>query len=43
MENINKTHFIVNMDNSRTLGFWDDTSVKYTEVVSSGDSMTMVV
>ena len=29
MENIDVTHFIVNMDNGRTLGFWGDTSIKY--------------
>ena len=43
MENIDETHFVVNMDNGRTLGFWGDTSTKYAEVVSSGDSMTLVV
>ena len=24
MENIDETHFVVNMDNGRTLGFWGD-------------------
>ena len=43
MENIDETHFVVNMDNGRTLGFWNDTSTKYVEVVSGGDSMTLVV
>ena len=43
MENIDGTHFVVNMDNGRTLGFWGDTSTKYAEVVSGGDSMTSVV
>ena len=43
MENIDETHFVVNMDNGRTLGFWDDTSTKYAEVVFGGDSMTLVV
>ena len=43
MENIDKTHFVVNMDNGRTLGFCGDTTVKYAEVVSGGDSMTMVI
>ena len=43
MENIDETHFVVNMDNGRTLGFRGDDAVKYAEVVSSGDSMTMVV
>ena len=43
MENIDETHFVINMDNGRTLGFWDDTSTKYAKVVSSGNSMTLVV
>ena len=43
MENIDETHFVVNMDNDKTLRFSDDTLVKYAKVVSSGDSMTMVV
>ena len=43
MENIDETHFVVNMDNGRTLGFRGDTSTKYTEVVFGGDSMTLVV
>jgi hypothetical protein len=43
MENIDKTHFVVNLDNGCTLGFRGDTSVKYAEVVSGRDSMTMVV
>ena len=43
MKNIEKTHFVVNMDNDKTLRFWGDTLVKYAEVVSGGDSMKMVV
>ena len=43
MENIDETHFVINMDNGRTLGFQGDTLVKYAEVVSNGDSMVMVV
>jgi hypothetical protein len=43
IENIDKTHFVVNVDNGRTLGFRGDTIVKYADVVSGGDSMTMVV
>jgi hypothetical protein len=41
--NIDETHFVVNVDNGRTLGFRGDTTVKYADVVSGGDSMTMVV
>ena len=43
MENIDEIHFVINLDNKRTLGFWGDTSVKYIKVVSGRDSMTMVV
>jgi hypothetical protein len=43
MENIDETHFVVNLDNGRTLGFRGDTSVKYADMVSGGDSMTMVI
>ena len=43
MENIDETHFVVNMDNGRTLGFRGDTSTNYTKVVSGRDSMTLVV
>ena len=43
MENIDETHFVVNMDNIRTLGFKGDNVVKYVDVVLKGDSMTMVV
>jgi hypothetical protein len=43
MENLNETHFTVNMDNDRTLGFRGDTVVKYADVVAGGDAMTMVI
>lgn len=43
MENLDETHFTVNMDNGRTLGFRGDTSVKYADVVAGGEAMTMVV
>ena len=43
IENLDKTHFIVNLDNGQTLGFRGDTTIKYAEVVSGGESMTMVV
>ena len=32
-----------NMDNGTTIGFWNDTLVKYAKVVSDKDSITMVV
>ena len=43
IENIDETHFVVNMDNGRTLGFRGDDDVKYADVVSGGESMTMIV
>ena len=43
IKNIDEAHFVINMDNGCTLGYRGDTIVKYTDVVSSGDSMTMVV
>ena len=43
MENLDETHFVVNLDNGRTLGFRGDTTVKYAKVVPGGESMTMVV
>jgi hypothetical protein len=38
-----ETHFVVTLDNGRTLCFRGDRSVKYAKVVLGGDSMTMVV
>ena len=43
MENLNETHFTVNMDNGRALGFQGDTSIKYADVVAGREAMTMVV
>ena len=43
MENVDETHFVVNLDNGHTLGFRGDTTVKYVEVVSGGESMMMVI
>ena len=43
MENLDETHFTVNMDNGKALGFRGDTSVKYADVVAGGEAMTMVV
>ena len=37
------THFVINIDNGQTLGFRGDSAIKYVEMVSNGDSMTMVV
>jgi hypothetical protein len=43
IKNIDETHFVISMDNDRTLGFRRDTTVKYADVVSGGDNMTMVI
>lgn len=43
MENIDETHFVINMDNGRTLGFRGDIEVKYADMVARGMGMTMVV
>jgi hypothetical protein len=43
MENLDETHFTVNMDNGCILGFRGDTVVKYVDVVAGGDAMTMVI
>ncbi|CAM6124006.1 unnamed protein product [Calypogeia fissa] len=43
VENIDETHFVFNMDNGKTLGFLGDTEVKYANVVSGGEGMTLVV
>lgn len=41
--NADETHFVVNMDNGRTLGFAGSSDVKYADVVSGGEGMTMLV
>ena len=43
IENLDEIHFIIKMDNDHTLEFREDTIVKYTNVVASGDVMTMVI
>lgn len=43
LENADETHFQINFDNGRTLGFSGEDDVKYADVVSGGDGMTMVV
>ena len=43
VENCDETHFVVNMDNGKTLGFRGDNDVKYADVVSGGIGMTMMV
>ena len=43
IENVDDTHFVINMDNRRTLGLCSDQAVKYVDVVSGGEAMTMVM
>ncbi|KAK1942918.1 hypothetical protein P3T76_005555 [Phytophthora citrophthora] len=43
IENIDETHFVVDFDNGKTLGFCGDETDKYADVVSGGEGMTMVV
>jgi hypothetical protein len=43
VENWDETHFVINMDNGKTLGFRGDNDVKYADVMSGGMGMTMVV
>jgi len=42
VENIDETHFVLNMDNGKTLGFIAENEVKHVDVSSGGDGMTMV-
>ena len=41
--NMEETHFIINIDNGKTLGFRGDEEVKYADVSSGGEGMTMVL
>ena len=43
MEIVDETHFLINVDNKKTLGFCGDQAMKYSDVVSSKEAMTMVV
>jgi hypothetical protein len=43
VENIDEAHFVFNVDYSRTVGHRGDDAVKYADVVSGGESITMVV
>ena len=43
MGNLDETHFTVNMDNGRILGFRGDTVVKYADVIIGEDAITMVI
>ena len=43
IENADETHFVINVDNSRTLGFCGTSEVMYADVVSGGEGFTMIV
>ena len=43
IENMDETHFVINVDDGSTLGFKGDTEVKYADVSSGGEGMTMCV
>ena len=43
IKNVDDMHFVINMDNGRTLGFHGDQAVKYADVASGGEEMTLVV
>lgn len=43
IENADETHFVFNMDNGKTLGFVGDKHVKYADVVSGGEPITLMV
>ena len=43
VDNVDETHFMINMDNERTLGFSGESEVKYADVVSGGEGVTMMV
>lgn len=43
VENADETHFVFNMDTGKTLGFIGDNHVKYADVVSGGEPITMMV
>ena len=43
VENTDETHFTINMDNGRTLGFSGESEVKYADVFSGGEGVTMMV
>jgi hypothetical protein len=43
IENADETHFVINMDNGKTLGFRGDNLVKNANVVVGDLKMTMVI
>lgn len=43
ISNADETHFVINMDNGKTLGVCGDQEVRYADVTSAGEGMTLVV
>lgn len=43
IENADETHFVFNLDNGKTLAFIGDREVRYADVVSGGQPITMMV
>ncbi|CAH0484465.1 unnamed protein product [Peronospora farinosa] len=43
MQNMDETHFVINCNNINTLGMRVATEMKYADVVSGGESMTMII
>lgn len=43
VENADETHFVFNLDNGKTLAFIGDREVRYADVVSGGQPITMMV
>jgi len=43
LENVDETHFVINMDDGRTLSFIGANDVRYADVSSGNDAITMVV
>ncbi|KAE9161312.1 hypothetical protein PF002_g31668 [Phytophthora fragariae] len=43
IENVDETHFVIDFDNGKTLGFVAEKQIKYADVVLGGEGMTMVV
>ena len=43
VENMDETHFVVNMDDKRTLAFKGFDVIIYADIVSGGDGMTLVM
>ena len=43
VENADETHFVFNQDDGKTLGFRGECDIKYADVTSGGEGMTMMV